>query len=209
LVTIDSALLAQPLALQRRLLRFAGEQVQLKLGFEEVERLRLLLAAHGGSQCELPAGWEAQKQRSRTTASLRISRPGSDTGDDPAYEYRLSVPGELEVPEARWLIKVSPVQVTDSRAAANLLDPKRIETELTVRNWRPGDRYQPLGDEREKKVKVYFQQYRIPPEKRTMWPLVFSNQQLVWALGMPVASAFAFRENTGLALQIEGTPFFT
>jgi tRNA(Ile)-lysidine synthase len=92
---------------------------------------------------------------------------------------------------------------------ANLLDPKRIETELTVRNWRPGDRYHPLGDEREKKVKVYFQQYRIPPEKRTMWPLVFSNQQLVWALGMPVASAFAFRENTGLALQIEGTPFFT
>jgi hypothetical protein len=40
-----------------------------------------------------------------------------------------------------------------------------------------------------------------------MWPLVFSNQQLIWALGMPVASAFAFRENTGLALQIEGRPF--
>jgi tRNA(Ile)-lysidine synthase len=209
-VTIDSALLAaQPLALQRRLLRFAGEQVQLKLGFDEVERLRLLLAAHGGSRCELPAGWEAQKQRSRTTASLRISRPGSDAPDDPAYEYRLPVPGILEVPEARWLIKVSSVQVTDGCATANLLDPKRIETELTVRNWRPGDRYHPLGDEREKKLKVYFQQYRIPPEKRTMWPLVFSNQQLVWALGMPVASAFAFRENTGLALQIEGTPFFT
>ena len=209
-VTIDSSLLAaQPLALQRRLLRFAGEQVQLKLGFEEVERLRLLLAAQGGSRCELPAGWEAQKQRSRTTASLRISRPGSDAGDDPAYEYRLPVPGELEVPEARCLIKVSPVQITDGCGMANLLDPKRIETELTVRNWRPGDRYHPLGDDREKKLKVYFQQYRIPPEKRTMWPLVFSNQQLVWAFGMPVASAFAFRENTGLALQIEGTPFFT
>lgn len=209
-VTIDSALLAvQPLALQRRLLRFAGEQVQLKLGFEEVERLRLLMAAHSGSRCELPAGWEAQKQRSRTSANLRISHPVAGAGDDPAYEYRLPVPGELEVPEARWLIKVSPVQVTDGRGMANLLDPKRIETELTVRNWRPGDRYHPLGDEREKKLKVYFQQYRIPPEKRTMWPLVFSNQQLVWALGMPVASAFAFRENTGLALQIEGTPFFT
>jgi tRNA(Ile)-lysidine synthase len=209
-VTIDSSLLAaQPLALQRRLLRFAGEQVQLKLGFDEVERLRLLLAAQGGSRCELPAGWGAQKQRSRTTASLLISRHVTDTGDDPAYEYRLPVPGEIEVPEARWLIKVSPVQVTDGCGMANLLDPKRIETELTVRNWRAGDRYHPLGDEREKKLKVYFQQYRIPPEKRTMWPLVFSNQQLVWALGMPVASAFAFRENTGLALQIEGTPFFT
>ena len=62
-VTVDSELLAaQPLALQRRLLRFAGEQVQLKLGFEEVERLRLLLAAHSGIRCELPAGWEATKR---------------------------------------------------------------------------------------------------------------------------------------------------
>ena len=208
-VTVDSdRLAAQPLALQRRLLRFAGEQVQLKLGFEEVERLRLLLAAHGGARCELPAGWEAQKQRSRTESSLRISRPGTGSGDDhSAYEYRLRVPGELPVPEARRLIRVSLVQVAEGHAVANLLDPKRIETELTVRNWRPGDRYHPLGDEREKKVKVYFQQYRIPPEKRTMWPLVFSNQQLIWALGMPVASAFAFRENTGLALQIEGRPF--
>ncbi len=213
-VTIDSELLAaQPLAVQRRLLRFAGEQVQLKLGFEEVERLRLLLDAHGGSLCELPAGWEARKERSRTESSLRISRlpSGMDSRDSerraPAYEYRLRVPGELPIPEAGWLIKLSLVQVTEGHAAANLLDPKRIESELTVRNWRPGDRYHPLGDEREKKLKVYFQQYRIPPEKRTMWPLAFSNQQLIWAVGMPVASAFAFRENTGLALRIESTPF--
>jgi tRNA(Ile)-lysidine synthetase-like protein len=187
--------------------------VQLKLGFEEVERLRLLLDAHGGSLCELPAGWEARKERSRTESSLRISRlpSGMDSRDSerraPAYEYRLRVPGELPIPEAGWLIKLSLVQVTEGHAAANLLDPKRIESELTVRNWRPGDRYHPLGDEREKKLKVYFQQYRIPPEKRTMWPLAFSNQQLIWAVGMPVASAFAFRENTGLALRIESTPF--
>jgi tRNA(Ile)-lysidine synthetase-like protein len=189
--------------------------VQLKLGFEEVERLRRLLAAPGGSRCELPSGWEARKQRSRTESRLQIFRSGTDSYDDgpdsehlaSAYEYRLRVPGELEIPEARRLIKVSLVEVSEGLAAANLLDPKRIGSELTVRNWRPGDRYQPLGDEHEKKVKVYFQQYQIPPEKRTMWPLVFSNQQLVWALGMPVASAFAFRENTGSALQIEGVPF--
>ncbi len=215
-VTIDSELLAaQPLALQRRLLRFAGEQVQLKLGFEEVERLRLLLAAHSGIRCELPAGWEARKERSRTESSLRISRlpSAADSRDserraqNSAYEYRLPVPGELPVPEAGWLIKLSLVQVTEGHVAANLLDPKRIGSELTVRNWRPGDRFHPLGDEREKKLKVYFQQYRIPPDKRTMWPLAFSNQQLIWAAGMPVASAFAFRENTGLALRIESTSF--
>jgi tRNA(Ile)-lysidine synthase len=224
-VVIDSHLLtAQPLALQRRLLRFAAEQVQLKLGFEEVERLRRLLSAQGGSRCELPAGWEARKQRSLTESRLRISRPGAGSSDErqdserraqpheqnSAYEYRLQVPGELHVPEARRLIKISLVEVTDGHTAANLLNPKQIETELTVRNWRPGDRYHPLGDEREKKIKAYFQQYRIPPEERTMWPLVFSNQDLIWALGMPVASAFAFRENTGWALQIEeieGVPF--
>ena len=221
-VTVDSELLGrQPLALQRRLLRFAGEQVGLKLGFEEVERLRRLLSARGGSRCELPAGWEARKRRSLNRSSLHIFRPGKGAGDDEtrssergaqcrkqssAYEYRLRVPGELHVPEARRIIRVRLVEVGDGRARANLIDPKRIEGELTVRNWRPGDRYHPLGDEREKKLKVYFQQYRIPPEERTMWPLVFSNEHLVWAAGMPVASAFAFRENTGMAFEIEGNP---
>jgi tRNA(Ile)-lysidine synthase len=222
-LTIDADLLkTQPLALQRRLLRFAMEmeQVQLKLGFAEVERLRGLLTAHAGSRCELPSGWEARKQRSRTASSLQISRSGTGPGvgsDKPvsprradrisAYEYRFDVPGELPIPEAGWLIKVSLVQVTEDQAPGNLLDPKRVGTELTVRNWRPGDNYLPFGEEREKKIKVYFQQYRISSDRRTMWPLVFSNHQLVWALGMPVASAFAFRENTGLALRIEGTPF--
>ncbi len=96
-----------------------AKQVQLKLGFEEVERLRLLLAAPGGSRCELPAGWEARKQRSRSESSLQIFRSGTDSRDDgpdsepcaSAYEYRLRVPGELEIPEARRLIKVSLVQV--------------------------------------------------------------------------------------------------
>jgi tRNA(Ile)-lysidine synthase len=73
-VTVDSELLAaQPLAVQRRLLRFAGEQVQLKLGFEEVERLRLLLAAHGGSRCELPAGW--RRESSEAGLSLACEYP--------------------------------------------------------------------------------------------------------------------------------------
>jgi tRNA(Ile)-lysidine synthase len=216
-VVLDSELLAaQPLAIQRRLLRYAGEKVRLKLDFDKVERLRLLLAARDGSRCELTAGWEARKQRSRSESHLLIFRSGADSGRaenhaqaQPAcvYEYRLRVPGEVHVPEASQVIKVSLVEVTGGHSVATLLDPKRIEGELTVRNWRPGDRYRPLGEEREKKLKVYFQQYRIPLEKRTMWPLVFSNQCLVWALGMPVASGFAFRENTGWALQIEGAPF--
>jgi len=230
-VTVDSELLArQPLALQRRLLRFAGEQVGLKLGFDEVERLRGLLSASGGSSCELPAGWEARKRRSLKQSSLHIFRPGvepkqptkavegageetrsSERGaqcrrQSSGYEYRLRVPGELHVAEARRMIKVRLVEVGEGHAMANLINPNQIDGELTVRNWRPGDRYHPLGDEREKKLKVYFQQYRIPPEERTMWPLVFSNGRLVWAAGMPVASAFAFQENTGVAFEIEGKP---
>jgi tRNA(Ile)-lysidine synthase len=224
-LTIDSELLArQPLALQRRLLRFAGEQVGLQLGFEEVERLRRLLSANGGSRCELPTGWEARKRRSLKRSSLQIFCPGAEpkqptkageeAGDETrqsrkqgsGYEYRFQVPGELQVAEAGRIIQVRLVEVGEGHATANLINPKQIEGELTVRNWRPGDRYHPLGDEREKKLKVYFQQYRIPPEERTMWPLVFSNGRLVWAAGMPVASAFAFQENTGVAFEIEGKP---
>ncbi len=193
---------ALPVALQRRLLRLAGERLRLRLGFDEVERLRRLLAARSGARCSLLAGWEARQQRIGDSLVLRIGRsPGEPIAG--GYEYRLGVPGEVAVPEAGCLVRARLVEASREPDTAGLADAQRLGPELTVRNWRPGDRYLPRGKEHEQKLKVYFQQYRIPPEKRTLWPLAFRNDQLVWAQGMPIALDFEFKQNTGVAVRLE------
>jgi tRNA(Ile)-lysidine synthase len=196
---------ALPVALQRRLLRLAGERLRLRLGFDEVERLRRLLAARSGARCSLLAGWEARQQRTGDSLVLRIGRSPSEPSAG-GYEYRLDVPGEVAVPEAGCLVRARLVEASREPGAAGLADAQRLGPELTVRNWRPGDHYLPRGKEHEQKLKVYFQQYRIPPEKRTLWPLVFRNDQLVWAQGMPIALDFEFKQNTGVAVRLESVP---
>ena len=198
---------ALPVALQRRLLRLAGERLRLRLGFDEVERLRRLLTARSGSRCALVAGWEGRMQRTAGGGmTLRIDCAVGETATA-GYEYRLGIPGEIVIPEAGCVVRASLVEATQEPDTAGLADAQLLGPELTVRNWRPGDRYLPCGKEHEKKLKVYFQQYRIPPEKRTLWPLAFSDSQLVWALGMPIALDFEFKQNTGVAVRIEGVPF--
>ena len=198
---------ALPLALQRRLLRFVAEGVGLTLGFDDVERLRRLLAAQSGSRVELSGG-EASKHRSAAGSTIRLAHCAGAIPADAAagYEYRLSVPGEVVVAEAGCRIRASLVEAGEERNPGNLVDPKLLGSELTVRNWHPGDRYLARGAEHEKKLKVYFQQYRIPLELRTRWPLVFGNGRLVWAYGMPIALDFEFKQNTGVAVRIEGVP---
>ncbi len=211
-VEVDCARAASfPLALQRRLLRFAAEGIGLTLGFDDVERLRLLLAAHSGTRVLLANG-EASKQRTAAGSIIHLAHcagvpePGTPADTFTGYEYHLSIPGEVIVAEARCMIRASLVEVGQERDPGGLADPKLLGPELAVRNWRPGDRYLARGAEHEKKLKVYFQQYRIPLQKRTLWPLVFGNGRLVWAYGMPIALDFEFKQNTGVAVRIEGVP---
>jgi len=209
-VEVDCAPAASfPLALQRRLLRFAADGIGLTLGFDDIERLRHLLAAHSGTRVAL-AGGEARKQRTAAGSIIQLAHcagvpePGTMANTSAGYEYHLSVPGEVVVAEAGCVIRASLVEVGEE--LSGLADPKLLGPELTVRNWHPGDRYLARGTEHEKKLKVYFQQYRIPLRKRTLWPLVFGNGRLVWAYGMPIALDFEFKQNTGVAVRIEGVP---
>ena len=211
-VEVDCARAASfPLALQRRLLRFAADGIGLTLGFDDVERLRHLLAAHSGTRVAL-AGGEASKQRTAAGSTIHLAHcagvpePGTPANTSAGYEYHLSIPGEVVVAEAGCVIRASLVEAGEGRDSGGLADPKLLGPDLTVRNWRPGDRYLARGAEHEKKLKVYFQQYRVPLRKRTLWPLVFGNGRLVWAYGMPIALDFEFKQNTGVAVRIEGVP---
>jgi tRNA(Ile)-lysidine synthase len=188
-----------PLALQRRLLRRFAETEGLALDFEHVE---LLLRCARGEQpkTELPGGWLAVS--GGECLELRAPQP------EPAcvaYEYRLPVPGEVQIAEVGLTFRAMLVPEasakesceTDDLLAAELLGP-----ELTVRNWLPGDRFWPVHTGSEEKLKRLFAEKRIPAERRPSWPVALSGEQIVSVRGFPVARAFAWG-GKGDAVKIE------
>jgi len=73
---------------------------------------------------------------------------------------------------------------------------------LELRNWRPGDRYRPVGRRREQKIKLLFEAARIPEWERRGWPVVTFDAHIVWSRQFGAAAGFARDESTKTVLRI-------
>ena len=187
-----------PLALQRRLLKQFAERQGLALDFEHVEKLRRC-AAGELSKAELPGGWLAVRKGEHL--ELRALQPQQSCAD---YEYALSIPSELCIPEIGVTIRATLVKPEFAREAepGSLLSADLVGSEVIIRNWRPGDRFWPAHSAAEEKLKRLFAEKRIPAEQRSTWPVALCGEQIVWVRGFPVARAFAW-SGSGGAVNIE------
>ena len=82
------------------------------------------------------------------------------------------------------------------------LDRVRLSDSLVLRNWRPGDQYQPVGRSRAEKIKTLFQEFRIPIWERRHWPILLDGDAIVWARRFGAAVEFAAGTGSVSVLQI-------
>ena len=189
-----------PLAMQRRVLREVARQAGARLEFRQVEDIRKLAAGDPGREIELSDGWVGRLG----TDGLRIQPATNRRGAD--FEHALRVPGEVTVPELGTVVKAFLVANRENRPGYNpakALDPKKLASELTVRNWRPGDRFWPAHTKSEKKVKELLQEKRVPEGERSRWPVAVSQGKIVWVRGLAAGREFAAGPECSEAIVIE------
>jgi len=195
-------LLAEPLALQRRIIKSIGERAGFLLDYKHIhETLRFAAEeTDSGKQLALPLGWHA----SRTGDALVFKAPDPQaSGGSHDYEYRLPVPGRVYVPESgsRFeAVKLGSATPTGECCPDHLYDFSLLAKELTVRNWRAGDRFWPAHTKSPRKVKELLQERHIPQPARKLWPVVLSGDEIVWVRGFPPAANFRARESGEAAL---------
>jgi len=126
---------------------------------------------------------------------------------------KLGNPGEstvVAVPEIRCRFHL---KVVDWRLLRSDTDPDKVVVDrdlldlpLVLRNWRPGDSFQPKGRRSSHKLKQFFRMKRVAVWEREGWPVLTSADRLVWARGLPVAAEFAPRSSTraGVIIAEEG-----
>ncbi len=67
---------------------------------------------------------------------------------------------------------------------------------LTVRNWGPGDAFQPLGAPGRMKLKDQFINRKIPAAERARLPVVCYDDSIAWCAGLPPAEKFKLDSRT-------------
>ena len=192
--------LSWPLAMQRRVLREVGRHAGARLEFQEVEKIRKLAGADAGRQIELSDGWVARLG----TDGLRLERRTPARMVD--FERTLPVPGEVRVPELGTVVKAFLVANRENGPGYNpatAWDLKKLEPELTIRNWRAGDRFWPAHTKSEKKVKELLQEKRVPDGERSRWPVAVSGGKIVWVRGLAAGREFAAGPECREAVVIE------
>jgi tRNA(Ile)-lysidine synthase len=170
-------LLDLPLALQRRVVRAVAESLGLRLEFRQVEGI-IALGDGLAASTELHDGWKVSRKADKLSFEQKLATPE-------AYEYSLSVPGSVEVEETQSRFEA--VLVSGNGAEGynpeDLMDGTRLSKQLSVRNWRPGDRFWPAHTKVAKKIKELLAERHVTGTERKMWPVVVSGANVVWVRG--------------------------
>ena len=69
----------------------------------------------------------------------------------------------------------------------SFFDEDLVKFPLTLRNVRPGDRFNPLGMKGTQKVKDYFINNKIDKNKRGRCPIIISDKKIIWLAGYQIA----------------------
>ncbi|MCX7857605.1 MAG: tRNA lysidine(34) synthetase TilS [Deltaproteobacteria bacterium] len=85
------------------------------------------------------------------------------------------------------------------------VDGRKV-TKLTLRTFRDGDRFVPLGLGSPIKLKDFFIKKKIPKDLRRRIPLIVSGNDIVWVLGMRIDDRFKVTDETDLILSLEASP---
>jgi tRNA(Ile)-lysidine synthase len=198
-------LVSQPLPVRLRCLRRAVETVQGHLRRVSLSHIWAIEGLLGGTEpnktLKLPQGLTV----TRAYNVLNLTRSQEEASP---FEYLVPGPGYVEIPEIGRSMRFEvqgrkrKVLFEDSPNVA-LLDFDALAFPLTIRTFRPGDRFQPLGMEGEKKVKDLFMDRKIPTLCRKRVPILFQGERILWVTGIRIDHRARLKPETQKILRAE------
>jgi tRNA(Ile)-lysidine synthase len=167
-------LAAQPVAMQRRLLRHAAEKLGAAPDFASTEALRTLaLAGRAGQKCELAQGLRAERTHRELRLTVAAASAGREGTAEVPAEYTVDIPGEVVAPAFGLRLRIEAVPSAAPPAAPT----------ARLRNWKPGDRVRLRYSNGLRKVKEVLERLKVTGTSRAVWPVLELDGRIVWMQG--------------------------
>jgi tRNA(Ile)-lysidine synthase len=176
-------------ALQRRLLRYAAEQLGASPDFSATEALRTMaLAGRAGQKLQLAQGLSAE----RTARELRLAVSLAAAGDEIAPEYTVNLPGTVNASAFGLHLRIEVFEPVGGP----------VSRTCTLRNWKPGDRVRLRYSSGPRKAKEVLERLRVTGSGRKLWPVLELDGRIVWMKGVELEPTPGIRV---VATTLEGT----
>ena len=196
---------AQPLLLRQLAVRGAlDEAAGAAAGTEHVDAVLALLENEPGARIDLPGGTGAERTRDELVIGPADGAAGFDYTVEVGRAYTLrGFRFAATLVAARGPAAGRETEYAD--AAATGPGP------LTLRSWREGDAFVPLGMEGRKKVSDFFVDEKVPARGKKSIPLLLTpGGEIVWVCGMRLDDRFKVTPATRRVMKLEySTPLQT
>jgi tRNA(Ile)-lysidine synthase len=183
-----------PVAIQRRVLQLQLTELGIALDFELIEQLRELPGkyvsvtsslsiarkADGKLDCKKPAASGFNVNESFVNLAVRT---GDVEFDGVRLRWRLEAGANFAPPQ--------------SRKACEFFDADKVGGKITLRHWRPGDRFQPIGLRSAVKLQDLFTNRKIPrARRRELVVAAAENQEIFWVEDLRISENFKLTSQT-------------
>ncbi len=213
-----ACILAQPVAIQRRLVQkaFAALRTGLTdIEFQHIEHvLQFLENPSKSSFSQLAGGLNIFfEQNTIFISNLDAALPEKQWPQlRPSTCVNLAIPGELNL-NANWFLDLCILDNTPQIHAAALsnqdpylawIDFDQINFPLSLRCRQPGDRFQPLGlSGKTQKLSDFMINHKMPQRARSGWPLISAQDRIVWVPGFQVAEPVKLTPKTKKVIHLK------
>lgn len=184
--------------LQKELIRRAllKEDPYFRINSRVIEGILRTIAA--STKMELPGYLVVECSQERIQFLQKTSRTGFQ-------EIDVTGAGDYQFPPAKTSLKFTVVKKAELPALRHLafVDAEKASFPLTIRNWKKGDFFQPLGMKGRKKLSDFWIDRKVPQSQRKNIPLILKDDQVVWIAGHEINDQFKVASNTRKILKIE------
>jgi len=202
----------------RRVLRQAIQKIKgnlRRITYVHIDSAtRLLEKDPGNWSLDLPGRVRIRRQEgvlfiSKEAQALRDLKLEPSPDEPIAFEYHITQSETIFVKEIN-----AKIQFSEMRAAAlpdfsraghqtGFFDMNKLSFPLVIRNFRPGDRFTPLGMHGTQKVKKFFINQKVPKDQRSKCPILLSQGKIIWIAGYRIAESVKVMPSTDKVLRVE------
>lgn len=209
------------LSLSRRMVRRIVKEVKPRageLGAKQVEAvLHMAEFGENGKSLQLPGGVEVRRERDdlvfrAVDAPRNMERSAKPQAQSQIREFEHTIDFAKDklvvaVPCLARSFRFTKIDWSqksgENNSNGSVLNHDALSNPLVLRNWRPGDTFQPLGHRKPHKLKRLLNEARISRWERSGWPVLTSAGVIAWVGGFPVGAAFAATAETQSGVRVE------
>lgn len=120
------------------------------------------------------------------------------------FSYNIQSPGKWSFPEFSVSIEyIKTDELAENDESVAYFDPETVSFPIEVRNFKPGDRFSPLGMTTSKKLQDYFTDIKLPKFLRSRVPIFISKDEIMWLGGIRLDNRFKVTDKKKEVLMIK------